>query len=131
VVTDRWVFSVCVVSSAVFGWAEATLPPRWNTALGLVCAGLALLHAVTAASIALSPAFTRRALRVLGWASLAAALVFVGALGGSSVELVRMFGALGWGLAALLGAILVLLLALTVPIGIIGLWLTRAPDATS
>jgi hypothetical protein len=127
----RWLFSVCVVSAAVFGWAEVTLPPRWNTLLGLVCLALAVLHGLTAVSIALSPAFASRALRLLGWASLGAALVFVGALAGASAELVRMFGALGWGLAALLAAILVLLLALTVPIGIIGLWLTRASHAPS
>jgi hypothetical protein len=128
---DRWLFSVCVVSAAVFGWAEAALPPRWNTPLGLVCVGLAMLHAVTAASIAFASAFRSRALQVLSWASLGAAMVFGGALGGSSMELVRMYGALGWGLAALLAAILVLLLALTVPIGIIGLWLTRASHASS
>ncbi len=128
---DRWLFSVCVVSAAVFGWAEAALPPRWNTPLGLLCLGLALLHAVTAGTVAFAPAFAPRALRLLGWASLGAALVFGGALVGSSLELVRMFGALGWGLAALLGAILVLLLALTVPVGIIGLWRTRASHAPS
>jgi hypothetical protein len=128
---DRWIFAVCVVSAVVFGWAEATLPPRWNTPLGLVCLVLALLHAVTAATILFAPAFRSRALQVLGWASLGAALIFGGALGGSSMELVQMFGALGWGLAALLGAILVLLLAFTVPIGIIGLWLTRASHAPS
>jgi hypothetical protein len=89
------------------------------------------LHTVTAATIAIAPAFSSRALQVLGWGSLGAALVFVGALGGSGVELVRMFGALGWGLATLLGVILVLLLALTVPIGVIGLWLTRPRHAAS
>jgi len=115
----------------VLGWAAVALPPRWNTLLGLVCAGLALLHALTAASVLAAPGLGHRALRVLAWASLGSALVFVGALGGSSVELVRMFGALGWGLTALLGAILVLLLALTVPIGVAGLWLTRTPHAAS
>lgn len=115
----------------MLGWAALVLPPRWNTLLGLICAGLALLHAVTAASVLSAPVLGHRALRVLAWASLASALIFAGALGGASVELVRMFGALGWGLTALLGAILLLLLALTVPIGVAGLWLTRAPHAAS
>ena len=125
----RWLVLACALSAYVFGWAELTLPPRWNTPLGLTCAALALLHALAAGSASFAPALLPRALKLLAWASLAAALGFVGALGGSSIQLVHMYGALGWGLAALLGVIAILLLALTVPFALLSLRLTRAPLA--
>lgn len=118
--------AVCTISALVLGWAELRLPPRWNTLLGLTCAGLALLHVIALYALIFAPRLAAWALSVLGAASLLGALLFTGALAGTSLVLVQTHGPLGWGLAALLGAILVLLWAFTLPIGLLSLWLTRS-----
>jgi hypothetical protein len=67
------------------------------------------------------PAAVLRAWRVLAFCSLAAAPVFIGAISLTSVEVVRTYGALGWGLTALLAVIGWLLIVGTVPIALWGL----------
>jgi hypothetical protein len=70
----------------------------------------------------------RRAWRLLAISSLLCGLIFTLAIGTASIELVHMYGALGWGLTALLGAIGLLLLVATLPMGILGLRWTRTTD---
>jgi hypothetical protein len=96
--------------------------------LALLAFGLGLLHVATAITALCWPHRMRRAWRLLAISSLVCALVFALAIGTASIELVRMFGDLGWGLTALLGAIGLLLLAATLPMGIVGLRWTRATD---
>jgi hypothetical protein len=55
-----------------------------------------------------------------------AAPVFLWAITSTSLQMVQMFGALGWGLAAALAAIGWLLLLATVPVALVGFSVTRA-----
>jgi hypothetical protein len=84
-----------------------------------------VLHLCTAVALSWRPARSGRALSLLTLGSLAAAPVFAHAIIGTSVEMVRMFGPLGWGLTVALGAIGWLLLLATVPIGLFLLHLAR------
>jgi hypothetical protein len=109
-----------------FGWAALALPWRAESPLALLGWGLAVLHLCAAVALSWRPARSGRALSMLALGSLAAAPVFVHAIIATSVEMVQMFGPLGWGLTVGLGAIGWLLLLATVPIGLLLLHLARS-----
>jgi hypothetical protein len=67
-----------------------------------------------------------RPLQLLALASLAAAPVFLFAISAASLQMVEMYGPLGWALTAALAAIAWLLLLGTVPVGLFGLYMTRS-----
>lgn len=121
-----WLIGICTLSSALFGWVELRVAPHPFTTLGLACAALGALHAATAVCAAFVEPWLGRTWQLLAWTSLVCALVFTGATSGASVELVEMYGPLGWGLAVLLAAITLLLLTATVPVALWGLWLLGA-----
>ena len=100
------------LSAVAFAWASLVLPTRPGTALGLLAA-------------LLWPVQLRRAWRGLSLLSLAAGALFVGALGWTSIILSSRFGSLGVGVSALLGAIAVLLVLATWPLGLWGWVATR------
>ncbi len=117
------------LSAFVFGWAALVLPSRLQTPLALLAWGLALLHLGTCLAALCRPERLRYLLRLLGLVSSFAAPVFIVAIGLSSLELVKMFGPLGWGLTALLSVIGWLLLVGTLPVGLWALRLTAASNA--
>jgi hypothetical protein len=101
----------CGASAWLFAWAAWVLPSERGTLLGLQPARLLL------------------AWRALSWLSLAAGALFVGAIGWSAWVLATRFGNVGGGVAALLGAIAVLVTLATLPFAVWGLRATRkAPD---
>jgi hypothetical protein len=108
------------------GGVRFTLAARGT--LALLAFGLALLHAVTALTALVWPRRMQRAWRLLAFGSLLCGLIFTLAIGTASIELVQMYGDLGWGLTALLVVIGLLLLIATLPMGILGLRWTRATD---
>ena len=115
-------------SACLFAWAAFVLPWRPEAPLALLAFGLALLHAVTALTTLFWPRRMQRAWRLLAFGSLLCGLIFTLAIGTASIELVQMYGDLGWGLTALLVVIGLLLLVATLPMGILGLRWTRATD---
>ena len=114
------------VSAFVFGWAALVLPGHVQAPLALLAWALSLLHLGTCLAALCRPERLRYLLRLLGLVSSFAAPVFVVAIGLSCLELVAMFGPLGWGLTALLAVIGWLLLVGTLPIGLWALRLTAA-----
>jgi hypothetical protein len=121
----HWLMLGAVLSGVAFAWAAFELPWRSDAPLGLVSWALAVTHLCTALATRW-PARLVRAVRLLAITSLGAAPVFAWAITRSSLQMVRMFGALGWGLAAALAAIGWLLLLATVPVALFGLSVTRA-----
>jgi hypothetical protein len=109
----------------LFAWAAWLLPSRPGTWLGALAALLAAAHAATLVVAALWPEQLARPWRALSWLSLWAGATFAAAIGWTSVDLVRRFGSLGWGVSALLAAIGVLLLLATWPFAAWGLRATR------
>jgi hypothetical protein len=119
----------CGASAWLFAWAAWVLPSERGTLLGLLAALLAAAHAVTLGVALLQPARLLLAWRALSWLSLAAGALFVGAIGWSAWVLATRFGNVGGGVAALLGAIAVLVTLATLPFAVWGLRATRkAPD---
>lgn len=112
---------LAALSSLTFGWAAIELPWRPGTPLALLAGALSVLHAVTAVSACWRSAALLRVWRLLAFLSLAAVPIFAGAIGATAIELVARYGALGWGLTALLLAIGWLLLVGTVPLAVWGL----------
>lgn len=112
---------ITAVSALSFGWAALVLPWRAGAPLALLAGGLSILHAFTAVMAFFRPTAVLGVWRVLAFGSLGAAPVFVTAITLTSVEVVRTYGALGWGLTTLLAVIGWLLLVCTVPIGLWGL----------
>jgi hypothetical protein len=121
-----WLVAVTALLGLVFGWAALALPWRPESPLALCGWGLGVLHVCAAGALSWRPARSGRALSLLALGSLGAAPVFAYAIIGTSVEMVQMFGPLGWGLTVALGAIGWLLLLGTVPIGLFLLHLTRS-----
>jgi hypothetical protein len=117
-----------LLSAFVFGWAALVLPWRVQTPLALLAWTLSLLHLGTCLAALCQPERLRSLLRLLGLTSSCAGPVFVVAIGLSCLDLVAMFGPLGWGLTALLGVIGWLLLVGTVPMGLWALRLTAVAD---
>lgn len=114
-------FTLTALSALAFGWAALVLPWHPSAPLALVAACLSALHAITAAAALFRPPAALRAWRVLAFASLGAAPIFLAAIGMTAVQMVYMYGALGWGLTALLAVIGWLLLVGTLPVALWGL----------
>lgn len=129
--TRPWLAAGTALSSLAFGWAAWVLPSRPETPLALLLWALCVLHACTALSVALRPQRSQRPLRLLAVASLVAAPVFVFAISTTSVQMVQTYGPLGWALSVALGAIAWLLLLGTLPVGVFGLYATRAAHERS
>lgn len=124
--TRPWLAIGTAVSAIAFGWAAFVLPWRPEAPLGLLSWGLSALHACTSLTAACWPRRLGRPLSVLALASLAAAPIFLFAVVATSIEMVRMYGPLGWALTAALAAIAWLLLLATVPVGVFGLYVSRS-----
>jgi hypothetical protein len=118
---------VTSLSGTAFAWAAAVLPSRPGTALGLLAAALSAAHAATLLVALFWPGRLSATWRALAIFSLGAGAVFLGALGWTSSVLMSRFGSLGSGVSALLGAIALLLLLATWPLGLWGLLATRTP----
>jgi hypothetical protein len=110
-----------------FGWAALRLPWRLDAPLALLLWALAAANIGTLAALLGSGRYVRGALSALVVLSFAAAPVFAWAIVVTSLAMVRMFGALGWGLTVALGAIGWLLLLATLPLGLVGLRQLRRP----
>jgi hypothetical protein len=122
----HWLGLASTLHAVLFAWAAHTLPWRPAAPLALVLWGLALLHAATAVAALGNLPAARRVWRALAIASLAAAVVLIGAIAIGAERMVVMFGMLGWNMTALLALIGVLVLGATVPMGLWGLAATRA-----
>lgn len=109
------------LSAVSLGWAALVLPWRPGAPLALLAGALSLLHAATALSAIWRPSAVLRVWRVVAHCSLAAVPIFIASMSLTSIEVVRTYGALGWGLTALLAVIGWLLLVCTVPIALWGL----------
>lgn len=128
--TRRLLIGWTALAAPVLGWAALRLPWRPDTPLALLLWALAAANACTLVALLGSGRRLRLALGVLVALSLGAAPWLVGAIVSSSVVMVRMYGALGWGLTVALGAIGWLLLLATLPIGLFGLHCLRRSAAT-
>jgi CHASE2 domain-containing sensor protein len=73
------------------------------------------------------PRHMRPVWRMLSWVSLATGALLAGLIAVTAREMVERFGGLGIGVAALLGALGVLVLLATVPFAAWGLSATRRP----
>ena len=124
--TRPWLTVGTAVSALAFGWAAFVLPWRAEAPLGLVLWALSALHTSTSLTAACWPHWLGRPLSLLALVSLAAAPVFLFAVSTTSIEMVRMYGPLGWALTAALAAIAWLLLLATVPVGVFGLYVMRS-----
>jgi hypothetical protein len=114
---------------SIHGWGALRLPWRPEAPLALLLWALAAANACTLIALLGSGRRVRLALRVLVGLSLVAAPWLAGAIISSSVVMVRMYGALGWGLTVALAAIGWLLLLATLPIGFFGLHCLRRSAA--
>lgn len=101
----------------VLAWAAWTLPAEPGTLLGLLAGFLSAGQALLFLAAAFVPERIPRLLVPVGVLSVLAGAIFAGAILWTSIEMVRHFGSLGWGVSALLGAIGLLALALTWPFG--------------
>lgn len=111
-----------------FAWASLSLSSSWGSPVTVLLLVMSLLHGGNVLCAGCAPKLQPRVEKWLGMASLSAALLLTGALLWTGRDMVIAYGPLGWGLAALLLAIGVLVLAATVPVG---LWLlrgSRPPD---
>jgi hypothetical protein len=115
---------------SVLGWGALRLPWRPEAPLALLLWALAAANACALIALLGSGRRVRLALRVLVALSLVAAPWLAGAIISSSVVMVRMYGALGWGLTVALAAIGWLLLLATLPIGFFGLHCLRRSATT-
>src|SRR6476620_8994623 len=111
--------------AGVLAWAGQVLPSRPGTLLGGLTLLLAATHAATFVVAGLWPEQLLRPWRALSWLSLGAGAIFAMALTWTSVDMVRRFGSLGWGVTVLLSAIGVLSLLATWPFAFWGLRVTR------
>lgn len=112
-------------------WAAVRLPWRPEAPLALVLWVLAAANLCALVALLFSPRHTRRALAWLVGLSLGAAPVLLGAIALTSVTMVRLYGALGWGLTVALAAIGWLLLLATLPLGLVGLHQLRRRSGAS
>jgi hypothetical protein len=124
-----WLVASTLLSAIAFGWAALVLPWRPGAPVALLAWGLGVSHLCAAGALAWRPEHARRPLLVLAFVSLAAAAVFAYAIGSTGVQMVEMFGALGWGLAAALGAIGWLVMLGTLPMGLYLFHFTRRRHA--
>ena len=121
----RFFIAATGVVGLAFGWAALRLPWRPDAPLALLLWVLAAANIGALVALLAQSRHLRHALSVLVVISLAAAPVFAWAIVMTGVAMVRMFGALGWGLSVALAAIGWLLLLATLPLGVLGLRLLR------
>ena len=124
--TRPWLTVGTALSALAFGWAAFVLPWRAEAPLGLLSWALSALHACTALTALCWPRRLGRPLWLLALASLLAAPIFLFAVAATSIEMVQMYGPLGWALTAALAEIAWLLLLATVPVGVFGLYVSRS-----
>lgn len=112
---------VCLISSAVFGWATLALPIRNGEKLQWLTGLLSAAHGVVATAAALRLLNDRsRGLNAL-WGGLAglsfgAGLVFLFANAMSAYALVEAYGTIGWGLSGVLAVAAIAELLWTLPL---------------
>ncbi len=124
----RWsLVLVAGIHAAVLGWAALVLPWRGWTAFSVVIGALALLHLGTAVAAAARPSVLVPVWRVAAWASLACLAWLAWQVVSSAVYIARIYGSLGEGVAAGLGAVLGVLSLFTLPIGCWGAACTWPP----
>jgi hypothetical protein len=126
-----WLLLGTSLSAVAFGWSALMLPWRPEAPLALLAWGLGLLHVSTALTLLCWPDRVGRPLRLLTLGSCVAAPVFLFAVSSTSIEMVQMYGPLGWALTVALGAIGWLLFLGTVPLALFGLYVTRSTDEPS
>jgi hypothetical protein len=126
----RFLTGWTALAAPVLGWGALRLPWRPEAPLALVLWALAAANLCTLVALLGSGRRLRLALGVLVALSLGAAPLLTGAIISTSVVMVRMYGALGWGLTVALAAIGWLLLLATLPVALFGLHLSyRGGDA--
>lgn len=125
----RFLLGATALAGPAFAWAALRLPWRPDAPLALLLWALAAANLLTLIALLGSARHTRRALGLLVALSSAAAPLLVVAIVTTSVVMVRMYGALGWGLTAALAAIGWLLLLATLPIALVGLHGLRRLEA--
>jgi hypothetical protein len=118
-------------SAALLAWAAWVLPSRPGSLPALLAALLCLAHLGTLVVALLRPCHLRPVWRVLSWVSLATGTLLASLIAVTAREMVERFGGLGIGVAALLGALGVLVLLATVPFAAWGLSVTRRPHGAS
>jgi hypothetical protein len=123
-----WLLVGTSLSALAFGWSALVLPWRPEAPLALLAWGLGGLHASTALTLLCWPDRVGRPLRLLTLGSCVAAPIFLFAVSSTSIEMVQLYGPLGWALTIALGAIGWLLLLGTVPVALFGLYVTRSND---
>jgi hypothetical protein len=123
----RFLMGWTALMGPVLGWAALRLPWRPEAPLALLLWALAAANLCTLVALLGSGGRVRLALGVLVALSFVAAPSLAAAIISSSVVMVRMYGALGWGLTAALAAIGWLLLLATLPIALFGLHCLRRP----
>ncbi len=118
----RWSLAVpSLAHAAIFGWAAAALPWRSFTFFAVLSSALALAHAVTALLAGLAHRRLALSWRVTAVLSLAF-LAYVGwGLASSAWYVGAVYRGLGEGVAAALGAVLGLVMLVTVPFSLWGL----------
>lgn len=121
----RFLIAATALGGGSLGWAALRLPWRPDAPLALLLWLLAAANGCTSLALLGAPRRARRALAGLAALSLGAAPVLVGAIAITSVAVVRLYGALGWGLAVALAAIGWLVLLVTLPVGLVGLHVLR------
>lgn len=114
-------------SAALLAWAAWVLPSRPGSFPALLATLLCLAHLGTLVVALFRPRQLRPVWRVLSWASLATGTLLASSIAVTAREMVERFGGLGLGVAALLGALGVLVLLATVPFAAWGLSATRRP----
>ncbi len=124
----RWsLVGVCLPTAAVLGYGAAVLPWSRMTAFAIVTGALAALHVAVALLAAARAGLLRPVLRALGFASLFYLTWIAQQVTGSALYVAEIYGALGKGVAAGLGAAVGLAALLTLPIGLWAL-ATTAPS---
>jgi hypothetical protein len=127
----RFLIGWTALVGPILGWAALRLPWRPEAPLALVLWGLAAANLATLVALLGAGRRVRLALGTLVVLSFAAAPLLAGAIISSSVVMVRMYGALGWGLTLALAAIGWLLLLATLPIALFGLHCLRRHESNS
>jgi hypothetical protein len=126
-----WVVAWSGLSAFALAWAALVLPWRPGAPLGLLLWALGILHLCTAITAAWRPERVGSPLRLLSLGSLAVALISSVSIGVTAVEMVQLFGQLGWALTVALCAIGWLLLLATVPVALAGRYFFGATSRNS
>ncbi|MEY4550492.1 MAG: hypothetical protein RL685_6687 [Pseudomonadota bacterium] len=114
-------------SAVLLAWAAWVLPSQPGSLPALLAALLCLAHMGAFLVALVRPRYLRPVWRVLSWISLATGTLLATLIAITACAMVERFGGLGIGVAALLGALGVLVLLATVPFAAWGLSVTRRP----